>query len=105
MLEFKIFNISNGTQPHTGRLPITPGSHLTWFGFSEEGQLSSYDSKVFLAFPVAHIMFTPPFFSISELSYNQILQGILRVFTGQFGGSWLPLFRFVIFSFLSVIII
>ncbi|CAK7323182.1 unnamed protein product [Dovyalis caffra] len=63
MLEFRVFDISNGTQPLTGCLPLTPGSHLTWFGFSEEGQLSSYDSK-----------------------------GVLRVFTSQFGGSWLPIF-------------
>jgi len=46
MLEFTVFNISTGTQSLKGRLPLTPGSHLTWFGFSEEGQLSSYDSKV-----------------------------------------------------------
>lgn len=46
MLEFRILNISNGTQLLRGRLPLTPGSHLTWFGFSEEGKLSSYDSKV-----------------------------------------------------------
>ncbi|KAF8399240.1 hypothetical protein HHK36_015105 [Tetracentron sinense] len=63
MLEFRVFNISNGTQPMRGRLPLTPGSCLTWFGFSDEGQLSSYDSK-----------------------------GMLRVFTNQYGGSWLPLF-------------
>ncbi|XP_022736596.1 WD repeat and HMG-box DNA-binding protein 1-like [Durio zibethinus] len=63
MLEFRIFNISKGTQPFKGRLPLTPGSYLTWFGFSEEGQLSSYDSK-----------------------------GVLRVFTSQYGGNWLPLF-------------
>ncbi|XWS60390.1 hypothetical protein CRYUN_Cryun07bG0032400 [Craigia yunnanensis] len=63
MLEFRIFNISKGTQPFKGRLPLTPGSYLTWFGFSEEGQLSSYDSK-----------------------------GLLRVFTSQYGGNWLPLF-------------
>ncbi|KDP31399.1 hypothetical protein JCGZ_11775 [Jatropha curcas] len=63
MLEFRVFDISNGTQPFRGRLPLSPGSHLTWFGFSEEGQLSSYDSK-----------------------------GVLRVFTSQYGGSWLPLF-------------
>lgn len=25
---------------------MTPGSSLTWFGFSEEGHLSSFDSKV-----------------------------------------------------------
>ncbi|KAL5749016.1 hypothetical protein ACOSQ2_026313 [Xanthoceras sorbifolium] len=63
MLEFKVFNIAKGTQPFKGRLPLSPGSHLTWFGFSEEGQLSSYDSK-----------------------------GVLRVFTSLYGGSWLPLF-------------
>ncbi|KAJ6375727.1 hypothetical protein OIU77_000651 [Salix suchowensis] len=63
MLEFRVFDISSGTQALTGRLPLTPGSHLIWFGFSEEGQLSSYDSK-----------------------------GVLRVFTSQYGGSWLPVF-------------
>ncbi|KAJ4960748.1 hypothetical protein NE237_020658 [Protea cynaroides] len=63
MLEFRIFKISNATQPFCGPLPLTPGSYLTWLGFSEEGQLSSYDSK-----------------------------GVLRVFTNQYGGSWLPIF-------------
>ncbi|TYH24463.1 hypothetical protein ES288_A03G093600v1 [Gossypium darwinii] len=63
MLEFTLFNISKGTQVFKGRLPLTPGSYLTWFGFSEEGQITSYDSK-----------------------------GILRVFTSQYGGTWLPLF-------------
>ncbi|GER46010.1 WD repeat-containing protein [Striga asiatica] len=63
MLEFRVFNIPHGTQPLRGRLPLTPGSCLTWFGFSEEGQLSSFDSK-----------------------------GVLRVFTSQYGGSWAPLF-------------
>lgn len=46
MLEFRVFNMAKGTEPLKGRLPLTPGSQLTWFGFSEEGQLSSYDSKV-----------------------------------------------------------
>ncbi|KAF9593767.1 hypothetical protein IFM89_025392, partial [Coptis chinensis] len=63
MLEFRVLNISNGTQPLRGHLPLTPGSCLSWFGFTEEGQLSSYDSE-----------------------------GTLRVFTNQFGGSWIPLF-------------
>ncbi|KAK9278760.1 hypothetical protein L1049_028337 [Liquidambar formosana] len=63
MLEFRVFNISNGTQRLRGHLPLTPGSCLTWFGFSEEGQLCSYDSK-----------------------------GVLRVFGNQYDGSWLPLF-------------
>ncbi|XP_038687193.1 WD repeat and HMG-box DNA-binding protein 1-like isoform X2 [Tripterygium wilfordii] len=63
MLEFRVLNISRGTQPFKGRLPLTPGSCLSWFGFSEEGQLSSYDSK-----------------------------GVLMVFTSQYGGTWLPVF-------------
>ncbi|KAJ7956527.1 WD repeat and HMG-box DNA-binding protein 1 [Quillaja saponaria] len=63
ILEFRVFNICSGTQALQGRLPLTPGSYLKWFGFSEEGQLSSYDSK-----------------------------GMLRVFTSQYGGSWHPLF-------------
>lgn len=63
MLEFKVFNVSSGTQPVKGKLPLTPGSTLTWFGFSEEGQLSSFDSM-----------------------------GVLRVFNNQYGGSWFPLF-------------
>ncbi|KAF6171356.1 hypothetical protein GIB67_009497 [Kingdonia uniflora] len=63
MLEFEVFNISNKTQTLRGHLPLTPGSNLSWFGFSEEGQLSSYDSK-----------------------------GVLRVFSNEFGGKWLPLF-------------
>ncbi|KAD2805933.1 hypothetical protein E3N88_39310 [Mikania micrantha] len=63
MLKFEVFNVSKGTQPIKGRLPLTPGSSLKWFGFSEEGQLSSFDSM-----------------------------GVLRVFTNQYGGSWIPLF-------------
>lgn len=63
ILEFRVFNIRSGTQPRRGRLPLTPGSCLSWFGFSEEGHLSSFDST-----------------------------GVLRVFTNQYGGSWLPLF-------------
>ncbi|KAJ0988269.1 hypothetical protein J5N97_006625 [Dioscorea zingiberensis] len=63
VLEVTVLNIPNGTQTIINRLPLTPGSHLTWFGFSEEGHLSSYDSK-----------------------------GVLRMFSTQFGGSWLPIF-------------
>lgn len=55
MLEFRVFDISNQTQPLKGRLPLTPGSYLTWFGFSEEGHLSSYDSKVFSAISVKNV--------------------------------------------------
>ncbi|PWA90383.1 transducin family protein / WD-40 repeat family protein [Artemisia annua] len=63
MLEFSVFNVPNGTETIRGRLPLTPGSCLTWFGFSEEGQLTSFDSM-----------------------------GFLRAFTKQYGGRWLPLF-------------
>ncbi|XP_048529636.1 protein ENHANCER OF LHP1 1 [Triticum urartu] len=63
VLDVKVFNITEGAQSMSGRLVLTPSSQLSWFGFSENGQLSSYDSK-----------------------------GILRVFSGQFGGSWLPVF-------------
>ncbi|XP_062194749.1 protein ENHANCER OF LHP1 1 [Phragmites australis] len=63
VLDVKVFNISEGVQSMSGRLVLTPSSQLSWFGFSENGQLSSYDSK-----------------------------GILRVFSSQFSGSWLPLF-------------
>ncbi|KAL6594289.1 hypothetical protein ACP70R_048482 [Stipagrostis hirtigluma subsp. patula] len=63
VLDVKVFNISEGANSMSGRLVLTPSSQLSWFGFSESGQLSSYDSK-----------------------------GILRVFSSQFGGSWLPVF-------------
>lgn len=46
MLEFRVLNIRTATQQFRGRLPLTPGSRLTWFGFSEEGHLSAFDSKV-----------------------------------------------------------
>lgn len=58
MLEFRVFNISQGTQLLIGRLPLTPGSRLTWFGFSEEGQLSCYDSKVLIFEPQLYFFLT-----------------------------------------------
>jgi chromosome transmission fidelity protein 4 len=63
VMEFRVFNISKMTQELKGRVALTPGSRLTWIGFSEEGSLSSYDSE-----------------------------GVLRVFTSQYGGSWIPVF-------------
>lgn len=76
MLEFRLFNIPLGTQPLRGRLPITPGSSLCWFGFSEEGQLCSYDSKVLIVFTLMLIL---GIYSI--LSYECVLlyQLILQV--------------------------
>lgn len=52
VLEFRLFNIPHGTQLLRGRLPLTPGSSLHWFGFSEEGQLCSYDSKVLTVYTI-----------------------------------------------------
>ncbi|KAG6472940.1 WD repeat and HMG-box DNA-binding protein 1-like [Zingiber officinale] len=63
MLEVRVLKISKRTEVIKCCLPLSPSSSLTWFGFSEEGQLSSYDSK-----------------------------GVLRVFSHQYGGTWLPIF-------------
>ncbi|KAF0915226.1 hypothetical protein E2562_034593 [Oryza meyeriana var. granulata] len=63
VLDVKVLKISEGAQSLSSRLVLTPSSQLSWFGFSENGELSSFDSK-----------------------------GILRVFSGQFGGSWIPVF-------------
>lgn len=63
VMEFRVFNISKMTQQLNGRVALTPGSRLTWIGFSEEGSFSSFDSE-----------------------------GVLRVFTSQYGGSWIPIF-------------
>ncbi|KAF3781211.1 WD repeat and HMG-box DNA-binding protein 1 [Nymphaea thermarum] len=63
VLEFNMLDISKRTLITKGRLPLTPGSYLTWLGFSEEGLLSSYDSK-----------------------------GVLRVYIMQYANSWVPCF-------------
>ena len=63
VLGFEVFRVSRKTRCLFGQLPISPGSHLTWLGFSEEGMLSSYDSE-----------------------------GNLRVFTKEYGGCWIPMF-------------
>ncbi|CAF1708397.1 protein ENHANCER OF LHP1 1 [Brassica napus] len=63
VMEFRVLNISKMTRQLSGRVALTPGSHLTWIGFSEEGSFSSFDSE-----------------------------GVLRVFTSQYGGSWIPVF-------------
>ncbi|MCO5611416.1 hypothetical protein L7F22_065669 [Adiantum nelumboides] len=58
-----VLNLAARTKLMEGRLPLSPGSQLSWLGFSEAGLLSFYDSK-----------------------------GLLRVHTGQYGGSWVPVF-------------
>lgn len=35
-------------QVQFGPLPVTPGTTLSWLGFSEESLLTSYDSEVCL---------------------------------------------------------
>ncbi|CAN6446726.1 unnamed protein product [Victoria cruziana] len=63
VLEFNVLDISKRSLITKGRLPLTPGSYLTWLGFSEEGLLSSYDSK-----------------------------GVMRVYMMQYACSWVPCF-------------
>uniref|UniRef100_A0A0D9XBH2 Uncharacterized protein n=1 Tax=Leersia perrieri TaxID=77586 RepID=A0A0D9XBH2_9ORYZ len=63
VLDVKVLKISECAQSLSSRLVLTPSSQLSWFGFSENGELSSFDSM-----------------------------GILRVFSAQFGGSWIPIF-------------
>ncbi|XP_020587260.1 WD repeat and HMG-box DNA-binding protein 1 [Phalaenopsis equestris] len=63
VLVVQAFNINNKTQLIRCRVPLSPGSGLLWFGFSEEGHLCSYDT-----------------------------QGVLRILSNQYGNSWLPIF-------------
>jgi chromosome transmission fidelity protein 4 len=55
VLDVKVFNISEGAQSMSGRLVLTPLSQLSWFGFSENGQLSSYDSKVCMTYKYVNV--------------------------------------------------
>jgi len=71
VMEFRVFNISKMTQELKGRVALTPGSRLTWIGFSEEGSLSSYDSEVcFLAFTITHFAITLVLFAYNT-HYNR----------------------------------
>ncbi|KAK8936893.1 hypothetical protein KSP39_PZI011752 [Platanthera zijinensis] len=63
VLEVNVYNICDRTKPLRCYVPISPGSSLSWFGFSEEGDLCTYDS-----------------------------QGVLRLLTNQYGNSWFPVF-------------
>ncbi|KAK8962747.1 hypothetical protein KSP40_PGU006198 [Platanthera guangdongensis] len=63
VLEVNVYNICDRTKPLRCHVPISPGSSLSWFGFSEEGDLCTYDS-----------------------------QGVLRLLTNQYGNSWFPVF-------------
>nr|TKW32146.1 hypothetical protein SEVIR_2G150800v2 [Setaria viridis] len=45
VLDVMVFNISERAQSLSGHLLLTQSSQLSWFGFSDNGQLSSYDSR------------------------------------------------------------
>jgi len=64
ILEFLALDMRKKRQTQAGRLPLSPGATLTWLGFSEAGCLSTYDSE-----------------------------GDLRVYSSEFNGCWVPLFR------------
>lgn len=46
VLELNVYDVHKESLHTKSHLPLSPGSCLTWFGFGEEGQLGSYDSKV-----------------------------------------------------------
>ncbi|PSC69197.1 WD repeat and HMG-box DNA-binding 1 isoform B [Micractinium conductrix] len=62
-LHYSLYDVAEQRQLHAGPLPLSPGSTLSWVGFSEEGLLAAYDSE-------------------QEL----------RVRSPDFGGSWVTLF-------------
>jgi len=62
-LAFAVYDTDSGAQTAAGALPLTPGEHVAWLGFSEDGLLAAADSA-----------------------------GVLRLRTGEFGGAWVPVF-------------
>ncbi|KAL3149950.1 hypothetical protein ABBQ38_013311 [Trebouxia sp. C0009 RCD-2024] len=62
-LQYAVFDVSQQQQVHHGPLPLTPGTTLSWLGFSEESLLASYDSE-----------------------------GVLRLRSREYGGCWVPAF-------------
>ena len=66
-IEFAEYDVSNGGRVlHTGAVPVPPGHTLTWLGHVEDGSGA-------LAFGAS--------------------DGVVRVYTPDFGGSWTPVFR------------
>ncbi|KAJ7538304.1 hypothetical protein O6H91_11G042800 [Diphasiastrum complanatum] len=63
VMDFAIFDVNERARKITGRLPLSPGALLSWLGFSEAGILSSYDSK-----------------------------GVLRMYSTEYDGCWVPVF-------------
>lgn len=62
-LAVKTFSYSNGQTMIESRLCLSASAHLVWVGFTDENAIATYDSE-----------------------------GILRVFSADFGGSWVPIF-------------
>ena len=104
-LMFAVYDANHRLLLHEGALPITNGSTLTWLGFSDEGLLSTFDTQVrrlqALALlsrrdggakqrdiSAATLFSSSPMFATSD----RASQGVLRVRTVDFGGSWVPLF-------------
>lgn len=62
-LSAAVWDLAEQTQVAAGRLPLAPGSVLTWLGFTDAGALAAYDSE-----------------------------GVMRVRTPDYGGTWAPVF-------------
>lgn len=46
LLSYAIYDVPSRQRVSEGRLPLSPGTCLTWLGFSQAGPLATYDSKV-----------------------------------------------------------
>lgn len=62
-LEMKTYSFSSGQVVMECRLSLSSSAHLAWIGFTDENAVATYDSE-----------------------------GILRVYSTDFGGSWVPIF-------------
>lgn len=91
-LAYSSLSVSAQTVLHTGRLCISPQSRLEWFGFSDDGILAAYDSKVW-----RHLLASLPC-SFQCVSVTLVMkgmsgaQGVMRIHSAAFGGSWMPVF-------------
>jgi len=63
ILAVKTFSFSQGSQIANLEVALSPGSILSWVGYTDEQALAIYDSE-----------------------------GVLRMFSPDFGGSWVPIF-------------
>ena len=59
-LAYCVCDMATQASLHSGPLPLSAGTSLTWLGFSEEGLLAAYDSKVCKAFEdLSGVLFLP----------------------------------------------